>query len=85
LIFGPIHFLNNLRALGFKTYSECWDESYDQYQGLDRWNKIKTVIEHIIQHDYDVKLATDIANFNRQRLTQWHKHTMPKDMPKVIL
>jgi hypothetical protein len=84
LAFGPIHFLNNLRGLGFKTYGECWDESYDQYQGQDRWNKIKTVIEHIIRCGYDVKLATDIADFNRQHLTQWHKNTMPKDMPRII-
>jgi hypothetical protein len=84
LMFGPVNFLNNLRGLGFKTYSECWDESYDLYQGQDRWDKIKTVIEHIIQHGYDVKLATNIANFNRQHLTQWHKNTMPKDMPRII-
>ena len=84
LTFGPIHFLNNLRSLGFKTYSQCWDESYDQYQGVSRWHKMKTVIEHIIQHGYDVELATEIANFNRQRLTQWHKNTMPKNMPRVI-
>jgi len=84
LIFGPIHFLNNMRGLGFKTYSECWDESYDLYQGQERWDRIKTVIEQIIQHGYDVNLATKIANFNRQHLTQWHEYTMPKDMPRVI-
>jgi hypothetical protein len=84
LVYGPIHFLNNLRGLGFKTYSECWDESYDQYQGLDRWNRIKTVIEQIISDGYDVELATRIANYNRQHLTQWHKYTMPKNMPRVI-
>jgi hypothetical protein len=84
LIFGPIHFLNNLRGLGFRTYGECWDESYDQYQGQDRWNKIKTVIDHIIQHGYDVELAASIANYNRHHLTQWHKNTMPKNMSRVI-
>jgi hypothetical protein len=84
LMFGPVNFLNNLRGLGFKTYSECWDESYDQYQGQDRWDRIKTVIKHIIQHGYDVELATNIANYNRQHLTQWHKYTIPKDIPRTI-
>jgi len=84
LIFGPIHFLNNLRGLGFRTYSECWDESYDQYQGLDRWYKICQVIEYISQHGYDTRLATEIANYNRKHLTRWHKNTMPKNMPRVI-
>jgi hypothetical protein len=84
LLFGPVHFLNNLRGLGFRTYSECWDESYDHYYGQERWRRIKTVIEHIIQHGYDVELATNIANYNRQHLTQWHKNTMPKNTPQVF-
>jgi hypothetical protein len=84
LIYGPIHFLNNLRGLGFRTYGECWDESYDQYQGQDRWNKIRQVIDYIIQHGYNVELAMEITDYNRTLLTQWHKNTMPKDMPRVI-
>ncbi|CAB4138220.1 hypothetical protein UFOVP328_413 [uncultured Caudovirales phage] len=84
LLYGSVNFLNNLRGLGFRTYSECWDETYDQYQGPERWNRIKTVIEQIIQQGYDVELANKIAHYNRQHLTRWHKNTMPKDMPRVI-
>jgi hypothetical protein len=85
LVFGPIYFLNNLRVLGFKTYSECWDESYDQYQGIDRWTQIKSVIDNIIVDGYDVELATTIADYNRTHLTKWHKFTRSKNMPKVSI
>jgi hypothetical protein len=85
IVFGPVHFLNNLRGLGFRTYSECWDESYDQYQGQDRWNRMRTVIDNIICNGYDIELATSIAEHNRKHLTQWHKNTMPKSMNRVIV
>jgi len=85
LMFGPVNFLNNLRGLGFKTYSECWDESYDQYQGQDRWQRMRYVIDDIICNGYNVDLAKEIANHNRTHLTKWHKLTRPKNMPRVVL
>jgi hypothetical protein len=85
LVFGAIHFLNNLRGLGFRTYSECWDESYDHYQGQERWQRMRYVIDNIILNGYDTDLATEIAEHNRIHLTKWHKFTKPKDMPKVVV
>jgi hypothetical protein len=85
LVFGSIHFLNNLRSLGFRTYSECWDESYDQYQGQERWQRIRQVIDDIICNGYDIELATEIADYNRTHLTKWHKLTKPKNMPVVVV
>ena len=35
LTLGPRDFLFNLRKLGFKTFSQWWDESYDQDADLD--------------------------------------------------
>jgi hypothetical protein len=85
VVFGPIHFLNNLRGLGFRTYGECWDESYDQYQGQERWHRMQHVIDNIILNGYNVGLAKEIADHNRLHLTQWHKQTMPKDMPVAVV
>jgi hypothetical protein len=84
VVFGPIHFLNNLRGLGFRTYGECWDESYDQYQGQERWSRMRQVIDDIIRNGYDVELATKIAEHNRTHLTKWHKFTQPKDIRIVV-
>jgi hypothetical protein len=77
LIYGPKNFLTNLQNLGFKTYSQCWDENYDQLQGLERWQAIRQLIDTIINKDYDVEQAQVIADYNRQHLTKWHKFTMP--------
>lgn len=85
LVFGPTHFLNNLRALGFRTYSECWDESYDQYQGTERWQRIRWVLDSIVHRGYNVELAKEIAEHNRTHLTTWHKFTKPKDMPWAVV
>jgi hypothetical protein len=53
LIQGPVNFLKNLRKLGFKTFYQWWDESYDEDGGLlgintilrnvDRLSKMSTV------------------------------------------
>jgi hypothetical protein len=84
LIYGSVNFLTNLRQLGFKTYSNCWDETYDQLQGLERWQAIRKVIDHIVANGYDQTQAQEIANYNQQHLTKWHALTMPKNMPRII-
>jgi len=35
LMLGPRDFLSNLRQLGFRTFGQWWDESYDQDADLD--------------------------------------------------
>jgi hypothetical protein len=79
LIFGPVNFLDNLRQLGFRTYSECWSETYDQLEGLDRWQAIRNTINGIVSSGYDIKQAQLIADYNQQHLTKWHRFTMPKN------
>jgi hypothetical protein len=82
-ILGPVNFLENLRCLGFQTYSSCWDESYDRLAGDERWQAIQTTIDTIIT-GYDIGSAQAIASYNQQHLKQWHRRTTPKDMPRVI-
>jgi hypothetical protein len=83
LVFGPVHFLNNLRELGFRTYNECWDESYDCYSGIERWQRMQYVINDIIHHGYDLNLAIQIADHNRAHLTLWHEFATSTDMPRI--
>jgi hypothetical protein len=82
LIVGSKNFLYNLQQLGFKTYSDCWNETYDQLEGLDRWQAIRQVIDTI--KSYDVVRAQEIAHHNQQHLKQWHQHIPHKNMPRVI-
>jgi hypothetical protein len=85
IVYGPMNFLSNLRELGFQTYNECWDESYDHYQGQERWNRIRSVIDAVVCNGYDVELAKQIAEHNRTHLTKWHKFTQPKSMSRSVV
>jgi hypothetical protein len=45
---APKNHLVNLRQLGFKTFGQWWDESYDYCEGLHRINEIKKVISTVM-------------------------------------
>lgn len=51
MIFGTKNFLARLKILGFQTFDSLWDESYDQYDGLDRWMIMRDVITRLCQLD----------------------------------
>lgn len=55
LVFGPMRFLSGLRNLGFRTWHDIWDESYDNLCGPHRWKAMRSVLEKII----DCKLWAD--------------------------
>lgn len=48
---GPQGFIENLKVLGFKTFDKWWDESYDNYQGYERIQKIKKTLTDIFTWD----------------------------------
>ena len=66
LIYGPKNYLQRLKDLGFETYSNCWDESYDQYEGPDRWQAMK----HIMSTVAVGTTAQSIAQQNRMYLAK---------------
>lgn len=68
LVLGPMNFLKNLQAIGFKTFDKCWSESYDIDERDSRWGKIKTVLKSIRKSGYNVDLVQEIVNHNYQQL-----------------
>ena len=71
LVYGPKNYLKNLQNQGFKTWASCWDESYDQYEGVERWERMKAVIEKISNTSTDQwnavrDQANQIAKQNQQ-------------------
>ena len=70
LVNGPRNFLHNLKQLGFKTFDQLWSEDYDCYEFPGRWDQIKLVINHIIEHGYDRNLANEIVQYNYNHLQQ---------------
>jgi hypothetical protein len=80
LVFGPVNFLENLRQLGFQTYHECWNETYDQLEGQQRWLAIKETINDIVK-GYNITVAQKIALHNQEHLKQWHRFKQPGHFP----
>jgi hypothetical protein len=69
IVMGPRHFLRRLRAQGFRTWSDIWDESYDDLEGIARLNQIKTVLADIAQRrDSILPHLAAHAQHNRQNL-----------------
>lgn len=44
IVFGPTGYLSNLKKLGFKTFSDYWDEGYDDYSGIHRAKLIEELL-----------------------------------------
>lgn len=83
VIMGPQSYLETLRRCGFKTFGQYWDESYDNFSGVDRYNKIKTVLTHILSLDQKTltMMYTDmkpLLEHNRQRLLEMNKDSFKK-------
>jgi hypothetical protein len=47
VVYAPQHFLENLRNLGFKTWDDLWDESYDHLEGPERYHAIMKLIREV--------------------------------------
>jgi hypothetical protein len=72
-VYAPRYYLARLRNLGFKTYHTLWDESYDLYQGPERWQLMRKSMNRLLEcsrADQAVLLtqAHEIALHNRKLL-----------------
>lgn len=71
VIFGVQYFLKNLHELGFKTFGDVIDESYDDIADpYLRWHSAWSAVEQLSKMDYATVLSatSKITQHNRQRL-----------------
>jgi len=72
ILAGTYGSLNYLRSYGFKTFNECWDESYDlEPDSEKRLIKITNLMKHIdcwdlTERTKKITQAQAIADFNQQ-------------------
>ena len=75
VVMASPYFLKHLRTLGFKTFNTIWDESYDEFQGKERLEKIYQTINEIAKIDLKTlhKQTHDICVYNKSVLDsrQW--------------
>lgn len=66
ILMGPKNMLQNLRNIGFQTFSDVWDESYDNYYESDRIYRILRLIDSLSTMDRDLleKQTTAIVEHN---------------------
>ena len=64
LIMGAPNYIKNLRRLGFRSFGQFWDESYDYQQGVQRTESIQHIID-------------DLAKLNRSQLQDIYQGMMP--------
>jgi len=75
LVGSPL-FLQEIRKLGFRTYSELWDESYDAEFDFDkRMNKIIQLCNHLSKFDWEKnkEKLMEISSHNRDLFIQLDK------------
>jgi hypothetical protein len=53
IIFASKNYLEYLRQMGFRTFGDFWDETYDGYESADRLLKIQKLLDHIAQIPVD--------------------------------
>lgn len=47
IIMGPANYLDYLHQMGFRTFNQFWDESYDGFTNADRYVKILKLIDSL--------------------------------------
>ena len=69
IVMGPRHFLRRLRDQGFRTWSDIWDETYDDLEGPARLAQIQTIIQDVHQRrDEVIAIGQQHADHNRATL-----------------
>jgi hypothetical protein len=51
LIMASPNYIKNLHKLGFRSFSQFWDESYDYQQGVQRVHSIQSIIDNLAKLD----------------------------------
>lgn len=84
MLVGPPNSLKYLRSYGFKTFADCWDESYDMMtDSTDRMSKITEIMKQIsrwdeITHEQKLAQAQSIADYNK-------KHFFSKEFFELVV
>lgn len=76
IVMGPKHFLHRLREQGFRTWNDCWDETYDELEGPARLEAIKDVIQQLTScttNGHDFMIHADHNRENLSRLIEKHQ------------
>jgi hypothetical protein len=88
VMFSGYKFLQNLQALGFQTFSNVIDESYDSiYNDHDRWSAAFEQVQRLCKMDQQEvfeKIAPIVEhNYNLLMNTNWTQHMLHQLQQKI--
>lgn len=89
IVLGPVDYLKRLKRYGFKTFSDFWDESYDDISDdTERFNKVRELIlslnEMSIEEMNELYQKTkEICIFNRQLHQRMSINSIPKILERI--
>jgi hypothetical protein len=69
IVMGPKNYLEYLRQMGFRTFSDFWDEEYDGYEGRDRYLKILKLIDNLATKS---KNELESMYWDMQHILDWN-------------
>lgn len=73
VVYAPKHFLQQMQSLGFKTFGDLWDEGYDEYEGIERYQRMMNIVKNVANMTPSQQLelygnSRQICNHNKQQL-----------------
>lgn len=74
VVYAPKNFLQQMQLLGFKTFDNLWDESYDHLEGPERYQQIMNIVKQVSDMPVNQQLelyhqSRQICIYNKQRLS----------------
>tara|TARA_R110001592_G_scaffold231209_1_gene488358 strand:+ start:10992 stop:12233 length:1242 start_codon:yes stop_codon:yes gene_type:complete len=89
IVLSSVHYLKRLQKLGFKTFDEFWDESYDNIDDYEeRYKKILLLILELNNKSIEelnnlYKSLKHICIYNRNHLLKMKKNSWPTIMSNI--
>lgn len=90
IVLGPYHYLKKIKKIGFKTFSDFWDESYDEkIKWEDRADEVIKIIRKINSMSIDevneiYKKTKNICIYNRNLFYSLSRRDMLQKILKDI-
>lgn len=72
IVIGSKYYLHYLRQIGFKTFGQWWDESYDCYSSANRYKQVLSLIDAIAQ----LKNNTLVDYYNQMHHCLEHNYNL---------
>lgn len=86
LLFGSRDYLAYLRQMGFRTFGDFWDETYDGYSGAERLHRMFDLIDQLAKKSKD-ELETmywDMAYTLEHNYNLLMSNTFTRDIKEII-